>query len=245
MNITPNKYSGFEDVTSSSPFSRIEELADYVCEREEYVAKEVGIDMFDVNALMALRSVISFSIVYENHGNAKEAYDKFMELRKSQGGDMKMSYEEALRTMLASDDKNFIEFFDKFNFHSYDTWTTNIIGSFLLLRGHLKKEGEVVEEKDYKYIDDVVCKRNFNPATDSMDDYLLELVTNACYEAKTRSWSIASLIIVRAFLKLAEQLGVPRFGLAMQANDRVNILINNTPENVQWGDENPDEDDVD
>ena len=63
-----------------------------------------------------------------------------------------------------------------------------------------------------------------------MDDYLLELVTNACYEAKTRSWSIASLIIVRAFLKLAEQLDIPRFGLMMQANDRVNILINNTPE---------------
>lgn len=33
MNITPNKYSAFEDVNSSSPFSRIEELADYVCER--------------------------------------------------------------------------------------------------------------------------------------------------------------------------------------------------------------------
>lgn len=234
MNLSPNKYKEFEDVTSSSPFSRIEELADYVCEREEYVAKELGFDIFDVNALMALRSVISFSVVYENHSNAKEAYDKFKELRKSQGGgDMKTSYEETLRTMLACDDKNFIEFFDKFNFHSYDTWTTNIIGSFLMLRGHLKKEGEVVEEKDYKYIDDVVCKRNFNHETDSMDDYLLELVTNACYEAKTRSWSIASLIIVRAFLKLAEQLGVPRFGLAMQANDRVNILINNMSEDEE------------
>lgn len=230
MNITPNKYSAFEDVNSSSPFSRIEELAEYVCEREELVAKEVGIDLFDVNALMALRSVISFSIVYENHSNAKEAYDEFVKLRKSQGGDMKTSYEDALRMVLGYDDKDFIEFFDKFNFNSYDTWTTNIIGSFLMLRGHLKKEGEVVEEKDYKYINDVVCKRNFNPATDSMDDYLLELVTNACYEAKTRSWSIASLIIVRAFLKLAEQLGVPSFGLMMQANDRVNILINNTPE---------------
>lgn len=75
---------------------------------------------------------------------------------------------------------------------------------------------------------------DFNPATDSMDDYLLELVTNACYEAKTRSWSIASLIIVRAFLKLAEQLGVPCFGLCMQANDRVNILINNTPEEGEY-----------
>ena len=106
-----------------------------------------------------------------------------------------------------------------------------------MLRGHLKKEGEVVEEKDYKYIDDVVCKRNFNPETDSMDDYLLELVTNACYEAKTRSWSVASLIIVRAFLRLTEQLGVPSFGLAMQANDRVNILINNAPEEVDVDDE--------
>lgn len=230
MNITPNKYSAFEDVNSSSPFSRIEELAEYVCEREEYVAKEVGIDVFDVNALMALRSVASFSIIYENHTTAKELYDKFSKAVESKGSHVKMGYEEALRTMLASNDEDFIGFFDKFNFNSWDTWTTNIIGSFLMLRGHLKKEGEVVEEKDYKYIDDVVCKRNFNPATDSMDDYLLELVTNACYEAKTRSWSIASLIIVRAFLKLAEQLGVPRFGLAMQANDRVNILINNTPE---------------
>lgn len=232
MNLSPNKYSAFEDVTSSSPFSRIEELADYVCEREEYVAKELGIDIFDVNALMALRSVISFSIVYENHTNAKDAYDEFCKLRKSQGGDTKMSYEDTLRVVLGCDDKDFIEFFDKFNFHSCDTWTTNIIGSFLMLRGHLKKEGEVVEEKDYKYIDDVVCKRNFNPETDSMDDYLLELVTNACYEAKTRSWSVASLIIVRAFLKLAERLDIPRFGLMMQANDRVNILINNTPEEV-------------
>lgn len=237
MNITPNRYSEFEDVNSSSPFSRIEELADYVCEREEHVAKEVGIDVFDVNALMALRSVISFSIVYENHTNAKEAYDEFCKLRKSQGGDTKMSYEEALRTMLSSSDDDFIEFYDKFNFNAIDTWTTLIIGSFLMLRGHLKKEGEVVEEKDYKYISDVVCKRNFNPATDSMDDYLLELVTNACYEAKTRSWSLASLIIVRAFLRLAEQLDVPCFGLCMQANDRVNILINNTPEEVDVDDE--------
>lgn len=237
MNIAPNRYSEFEDVNSSSSFSRIEELADYVCEREEHVAEEVGIDLFDVNALMALRSIISFSIVYENHSNAKDLYAEFSKAVESKGSHVKMGYEEALRTMLASNDDDFIGFFDKFNFQSYDTWTTNIIGSFLMLRGHLKKEGEVVEEKDYKYIDDVVCKRNFNPETDSMDDYLLELVTNACYEAKTRSWSIASLIIVRAFLRLAEQLGVPCFGLSMQANDRVNILINNTPEEVDVDDE--------
>lgn len=237
MNIAPNRYSEFEDVNSSSSFSRIEELADYVCEREEYVAKEVGIDLFDVNALMALRSVISFSIVYENHSNAKDLYAEFSKEVESKGSHVKMGYEEALRTMLSSSDDDFIGFYDKFNFNAIDTWTTLIIGSFLMLRGHLKKEGEVVEEKDYKYIDDVVCKRNFNPATDSMDDYLLELVTNACYEAKTRSWSIASLIIVRAFLRLAEQLGVPCFGLSMQANDRVNILINNTPEEVDVDDE--------
>nr|DAN94160.1 MAG TPA: hypothetical protein [Caudoviricetes sp.] len=237
MNIKPNKYSAFEDVNSSSPFSRIEELADYVCEREEYVAKEVGIDVFDVNALMALRSVASFSIIYENHTTAKELYDKFSEAVKEKGSQVKFGYEDALRTMLSSSDDDFIGFYDKFNFNAIDTWTTLIIGSFLMLRGHLKSEGEVVEEKDYKYIDDVVCKRNFNPATDSMDDYLLELVTNACYEAKTRSWSVASLIIVRAFLKLTEQLSVPCFGLMMQANDRVNILINNTPEEVDVDDE--------
>lgn len=237
MNITQNKYSAFEDVTSSSPFSRIEELAEYVCEREKYVAKEVGIDVFDVNALMALRSVISFSIIYENHTTAKELYDKFSEAVKEKGSQVKFGYEDALRTMLSSSDDDFIGFYDKFNFNAIDTWTTLIIGSFLMLRGHLKSEGEVVEEKDYKYISDVVCKRNFNPSTDSMDDYLLELVTNACYEAKTRSWSIASLIIIRAFLKLAEQLGVPCFGLCMQANDRVNILINNTPEEVDVDDE--------
>lgn len=230
MNIIPNRYNEFEDVNSSSSFSRIEELADYVCEREEHVAKEVGIDVFDVNALMALRSIASFSIIYENHTTAKELYDEFSEAVKEKGSQVKFGYEDALRTMLSSSDDDFIGFYDKFNFNAIDTWTTNIIGSFLMLRGHLKKEGEVVEEKDYKYINDVVCKRNFNPETDSMDDYLLELVTNTCYEAKTRSWSIASLIIIRAFLKLAEQLDIPSFGLMMQANDRVNILINNMPE---------------